>query len=314
MGVHIRRLRSWRYRANSIWLFTVNDLKSIVAPETAFGICSVLQGPQMTTTNHPDLQQILLRLPEVILWNWLNVLIFDLANQSLENSIVEDRINKAWRPIPSGRLTASEARSILLWTIPVVVLFSRGYGGTAECVAVLALTWMYNDLGGSDQHYITRNLINACGFVYYSSGSASVATGYGDWELNPKAKLWLGFIWAIVFTTLQVQDMADVKGDAARGRRTLPLVQGQCTARLSIAIPVLAFSVICPWFWRLDSWGYVLPLIVGTLIAFRTFRYQHPLSDMMTFKVWCAWTGTLYLLPLLKNPAVFERALAGWKT
>ena len=309
LSLNLRRLRIWRYRVNTIWLFTINDLKSIVAPETAFGICSALSGSQLTTNTCPDLSQVLSRLPEVILWNWLNLLIFDLANQSLESSILEDRVNKPWRPIPSGRLTALEARIILLWTIPVAVLFSLHYGGAPECIAMLGLTWMYNDLGGADLHYVTRNLINAFGFICYSSGSASVATGHGLWELNERSNAWLMVIWAIVLTTLQVQEMADVKGDAARGRRTLPLVHGQFIAKLSIAIPVLVFSIFCPWFWQMDAWGYGLPSIIGAVIAFRTFKYNDASSDVRTFKCWCAWTGSLYLLPLLKEPGVFERAL-----
>ena len=300
----------WKYHAYTIWLFTVNDLKSIVAPETAFGIFSAFSGSQMTTNTSPDLQDVLSRLPKVVLWNWLNVLIFDLANQSLKDSILEDRINKPWRPIPSHRITASEARTLLLWTIPLVVLSTLYLGGKNECVAMLGLTWMYNDLGGADKHYLSRAIINAFGFVCYSSGSTKVAAGHERWELNQQANSWLALIWAIILTTLQVQDMGDMEGDAARGRRSLPLVHGQLIGRLSIAISVLGFSVLCPWYWQLSIWGYGLPVGIGGAIAIRTFHYQNAVSDKKTFKLWCIWTSALYLLPLFKDYSIFERALA----
>ncbi|MCJ1325726.1 hypothetical protein MMC10_002389 [Thelotrema lepadinum] len=242
---HTNMLELCRQHAYSIWLLTVSDLKSIVWPETAFGLFSALSGSQMTTNTSPSLREILLRLPQVVLWNWLNVFIFDLANQRLEDSIVEDRVNKPWRPIPSGRLTALHATNLLLFSIPAIVLITWYLGGMEECVAMIVLTWMYNDLGGADQHYITQNVINAFGFVCYSSDSTKVAAGHGKWDISQRGLVWLSLIWLIIFSTLQVQDMADVKGDAARGRKTLPLVQGQLTGRLSIAIPVLIFSAIC---------------------------------------------------------------------
>ena len=150
---------------------------------------------------------ILGRLPLVLLWTWLNVLIFDLANQRLPNSIIEDSINKSWRPIPAGRLSAAQARRLLLGNIPLVFFVTFYIGGMEETVAMFVLTWMYNDLGGADESYIVRNFINALGFVCYSSGATRVACGYGRCFLNDEAYQWLAIIGGIVFTTLQAQDM-----------------------------------------------------------------------------------------------------------
>ena len=72
-----------------------------------------------------------------------------------------------------------------------------------------------------------RNLINACGFVCYSSGATRVACGgHGPVTLNSISYQWLVIVGAIVFSTLQMQDMADQEGDKARNRGTLPLVHG----------------------------------------------------------------------------------------
>lgn len=186
---------------------TRNDLKSIVFPETAFGICSALSGPVLTSNQSPDVLTILGRIPTVLLWTWINVLIFDLANQRLPNSIIEDSINKAWRPIPSGRMSAAHARRLLLIVIPAVLTTTLYIGGLEETVAMMVLTWQYNDLGGADENFVVRNIINAFGFMCYSSGATRVAIGHLEFNLNSKAYQWLSIIGGIVFSTLQMQDM-----------------------------------------------------------------------------------------------------------
>lgn len=305
--------RSLMYHLYTIWLFTLNDLKSIVMPETAFGVFSALSGSLLTTNPDPSFVEVLFRLPKIVLWNWLNLLIFDLANQRLQDSILEDKINKPWRPIPSQRISALETRRLLLAVVPIVVAMMGYLGGMRECVAMLALTWMYNDLGGADESYIVRNTINALGFICYSAGSAAVAAGYGTWELSPRATTWLAIVGAIVFSTLQMQDMADVEGDAVRGRRTLPIVYGQTIARWSIAFPVLCWSLICPLYWKVELWAYVAPFSVGALLAGRVLVLRTAEEDRKTWKLWCMWTLVLYLLPLCNNPGVFIRSVSDAK-
>ena len=176
-------------------------------PETAFGICSSLSGPVLTSNRTPNVVKVLERAPEVLLWTWINVLVFDLANQRLPNSIIEDSINKTWRPIPSGRMSAVHARRLLLIAIPVAFAITLYIGGMEETVAMMVLTWQYNDLGGADENFVIRNIINALGFMCYSSGATKVASGHFESALNHDAYQWLAIIGAVVFSTLQMQDM-----------------------------------------------------------------------------------------------------------
>jgi 4-hydroxybenzoate polyprenyltransferase len=281
-------------------LVTRNDIKSIVIPETAFGIFSALSGPVLTTNPSPQVAAIFMRLPRVILWIWLNVLIFDLANQRLMSSVIEDSINKPWRPLPSGRMSVSQARRFLLAILPLVFVMTFYLGGLEETVAMMVLTWMYNDLGGADESYVVRNLINAFGFVCYSSGATLVSCGFGEYSLNPAACQWLAIIGGIVFSTLQMQDMADQEGDQARDRRTVPLVHGDGPARWTIIIPVMMWSMICPMFWKLHPYAYIVPLTLGASISLRLFFLRTVESDKRTWKLWNAWISSLYLLPLIK--------------
>lgn len=195
---------------HTIWLVTRNDLKSIVFPESAFGICSALAGPMITTNQSPDAINILKQVPRVVLWVWINVLIFDLANQRLPHSIVEDSVNKPWRPIPSERMTACQARRLLLAIIPIAILITYYIGGIEETIVMNTLVYMYNDLGGADENFIVRNIINAAGFICYSAGATRVACGHDRYSLNDKAYQWLAIIGGIVFSTLQMQDMVSL--------------------------------------------------------------------------------------------------------
>jgi 4-hydroxybenzoate polyprenyltransferase len=306
--INLAKQTNWlTFHLHTIWLITRNDLKSIVLPETAFGTFSALSGPLLTTNNNPSLTVILARIPRVVLWNWLNVLIFDVANQRLPNSVLEDSVNKPWRALPSRRITPSSARRLLLFLIPVVFFATIYLGGVEETVLMMVLTWMYNDLEGADENYIARNLINCAGFMCYSSGTTIVAAGYGQHTLSSRAYTWLGIVGGIVFSTLQMQDMSDVEGDKARGRRTLPIVHGDRAARWSIAIPVTIWSFFCPWFWEVEKTAWVTSLAVGGLLVWRVLMLRSVPADKATWKVWCFWTIVLYVLPLFKNHSVFVR-------
>lgn len=288
------------YHLRTLWLTTRNDLKSIVIPETAFGIFSALSGPILTTNQAPHPLTILKRLPLIILWNWVNVLIFDLANQRLTGSVIEDSINKPWRPLPSGRITTTQARRLLLAVLPIGFVITMYIGGMEETVAMMALTWMYNDLGGADESYLVRNVINAFGFMCYSSGATLVACGHGQYTLNREAYRWLAMVGGIVLTTLQMQDMSDQEGDLARSRGTIPLVLGDSAARWSIAIPVTFWSLTCPLFWKLHPSVCVLPLVLGGVVSLRVLFLRTVDGDKVTWKFWNVWISCLYLLPLIK--------------
>jgi 4-hydroxybenzoate polyprenyltransferase len=72
----------------------------------------------------------------------LKVLVGTIANQRLPNSIVEDSINKKWRPIPAGLLSEEGAMHWLLVAIPITIVASIFFGGTLETLVLIILVWM----------------------------------------------------------------------------------------------------------------------------------------------------------------------------
>ena len=270
----------------------------MVYPVTIFGISGALSG-RLTTDTSPCALDILARVPQVGLYVWINLLVEVLANQRLPSSITEDAINKPWRPLPSHRLTPAEARSGLLCLLPLMIAMAFFYRCEKESLLLAALSWMYNDLGGADANFVVRNMLNAGGLLCFGAGATIVASG--SYTLIRTAHLWFGLLGAVIFLTVHTQDLADMKGDAARGRRTLPLVYGENVARWSVAIAVAVSSPACSAFWHLGLYRFLLPAVLGFLLGYRITFLRGEAADKGTWKLWCMWISLLYMLPLLKD-------------
>jgi 4-hydroxybenzoate polyprenyltransferase len=292
-------------------MFTADDFKNVVWPHTIFAMCAALSGPLLTTNATPKLSEILIRLPKVFIWIWLNLLVGTISNQRLPSSALEDAMNKPWRPIAAGRITSDDARQLLMGVIPLTLLVSWSIGGLRESAAVIIMCWMYNDLGGADEHHHIRNLINALALSCFNSGAAIVAIGHGEHALNDRGYSYLVILAAMIFSTIATQDMPDMPGDATRGRKTLPLVYGHVVARWVIAIPILFWSLICPAFLDTDISGYMFSLLLGSIFAFHLLAFRTNAADKVSWKMWSVWALMLFSLPLFKNHEVFVLV---WKT
>ncbi|KAL2007283.1 hypothetical protein VTN00DRAFT_8721 [Thermoascus crustaceus] len=143
-----RLLHSGLYHAYSFWLFTFNDLKTIVVTRTVFGISNSfavvnygLQPPASPST----ISHILTAL----FWVWSNYTPFAINNQRDASAIAEDMINKPWRPLPSKRISPGQAKDLMLALYLVVqahsLLFSGGY---RQSIWLVVFGVRYNNLGG----------------------------------------------------------------------------------------------------------------------------------------------------------------------
>ncbi|KAG9243561.1 UbiA prenyltransferase family [Calycina marina] len=291
------------YFMYTLFLFTKSDSITFMLPEALFGICGALSGPLITTNPKSHPADVLFRVPKVFLWVWLNLLIFTLANQRLPGSIIEDRINKPFRPLPAGRITASQTTRLLLFAIVLVLGVTYFWlGSFEETLLLLACTWMYNDLEGGED-FVGRNILLAFIYTLYGSGSLRVAvqSASGQKSMSLRGYLWSGVVGGIILTTMQVQDLKDQKGDKLRKRRTAPLVLGDRFTRWTIAIPVALWSVFCPIFWTLGRYLAIPPVSLGFVVAARVVSLDGVSNDRRTWKLWCYWLILLYFLPAAKN-------------
>lgn len=293
-------LRRAAYQAYSVWLFTFTDIKTIIVPGFAFAIFTTRAAPVFDISPAPQTTEIVRRAAPAIFWLWINLLPFTIDNQRRPDSISEDRLNKPWRTMPSKRMTPSQARTLMFCLYPLALATSLRIGGTAQCLTLMALGFWYNDLHGADNSCVVRQLINACGFHEFTSGALDVLLGGRQQALPISLKLWLLVIAAIVFTTVQTQDMYDQLGDGLRGRRTIPLVAGDTLGRWSIAVPMSFWCIFCPWYFASPPVGFAVSGGLGGLVAARSLLLRSVPADIMTFRLWNLWLLLVYGLPLLK--------------
>lgn len=128
-------------------------------------------------------------------------------------------------------------------------------------------------------------------------GATSVATSGSKY--TAKGLQWFAMLGAIILTTVQIQDLEDVDGDKARGRRTGPLVLGDRPCRWTIAILVPLWTMEASFFWGVWAWHTVVCTILGGCVAWRVLNRTEVGHDKVTFRVWNVWLVSLYVLPLL---------------
>ena len=253
MGLIPSQLRALGKVVVNFWRITSSDFATFVIPNSIFGVGCALAGPPLVSVPNHSIQDVLYRIPAVVLFNYSNLLVFNLANQRLWEASQEDKVNKPWRPVPSGRMTRTDIRQAMQIIIPLVLagnhyLLNVG----AETACILTGTWVYNDLKASEDGMFLRNAIVALAFGTYNWTSVKVAIGGGG--SSPAKITSLGYNWvlmnaAVIFTTVHMQDMADVAGDKSRGRHTIPIRLGQSVARWSLAILILVWGPTYALYW-----------------------------------------------------------------
>ncbi|OTA98542.1 hypothetical protein M426DRAFT_76935 [Hypoxylon sp. CI-4A] len=263
---------------------------------TLLGVITAASGQFGTSSSI----EVLARSPETFGWVWLNVFLFSISNQRSKESILEDSINKPWRPLPAGKLNMCQARRLLLIAIPFVFAICSFYLGAAqETTLCLVLTWMYNDLGGADEHFVLRNMINGAAYFIYGSGALKVAAGYDSVGFD--ATLWLAIVSCIVATTMQVQDLKDQDGDRARSRSTAPLDLGDWFCRLSIVLGVALWSAACLSYWSWPLIGLFVVLSLGSIVVRRLITLRNAIEDALTYRWWSIWMISIFFLPLIAH-------------
>lgn len=116
------------------------------------------------------------RLPHVMVWIWLHIFQFDVANQIMDEN--EDAFNKNDRPLPSGRVTLRTAR-VLRWVlVPICFVYSFAYSLEVlySSIGLVSLTILYNELSAHARNFVVRNVVNAAGFASFELGSTFLAS------------------------------------------------------------------------------------------------------------------------------------------
>jgi len=262
------------YHAHTLWSFNYSDIKTIVIPKTLFAPIVLLSNPRPTASSAQNSPVLLIRcICSGLVWTWLNLLPLSMSNQYRQDDLDEDRQNKPWRPIPAGRMTMAQTKYLMLACYTTALLASVSLGGLREYCALIFEGWIYNEIGAVDDSFLTRNILNAVGYMTFAAGAAKIACIQAETKMSYGFYLWMLLLGAVVATTIQFQDLYDQAGDRLRGRQTTPLVVGDARTRVTIGSAVVVWSFVCPACWRLDARGFVLPLLLAVAIVGRLYYY-----------------------------------------
>ena len=299
-----------RWPLYTLWLFTFSDLKTIIVPTSTFGIIGALSGPPLVTDSLGS-EKILFRIPHIFFWTWSTLLPFAIQNQNGSSAIIEDSINKPWRPLPSGRISPKNATHYMIAFYCVNIAMSIHFGVQFQALSLLFLGTWYNRLGGADRSCLEKNFINAAGYMSFISGALGVAmdTSATAVTTGPIALPWLVSVGLVIATTAHTQDFEDMEGDLARGRHTVPLVIGENAARWSIAVAVPIWPVLLPWLFESQTFGYIGPAFLGMIIACRYLTKRGKQDDKGSFRLWNLWIVSLYTIPFHISESVFQFSL-----
>ena len=291
--------RPLSYQLRTLWLFIRSDVREIVVLGALFGILGALAAPAFGFAR-TSFAAILLRLPAMLLWSGTHLLHFTLSNQRAADSILEDKINKPWRPLPAQRLTVGEATRLTYALYPVAILVSACLGGMGPGLAELVFTVAYNEGRGAEEP-ILRNLLAALGIACFLAGPLEIALGGQSIATHPIALAWLALLAAAIFTTIHVSDFRDAEGDKQRARRTVPLVVGDAPARWMVALCVVGWSWQAASFWGMGAVAALPSLAIGAVLIAKLLVGEHSLrKDKAAYKVWPVWMLSFFLMPLVK--------------
>ena len=165
----------------TLFLFTKSDIKTTVIPIVRLFRSSLLLpliiAPQSILAAASAPLYNLAHLPHTVFWVWFHVLQFDVSNQTLDPE--EDEHNKKDRPLPSKRISLSNA-VILRWAlVPACWTLSACYSveTLVASIALVFLTVVYDEFGAHSGHWIVRNVVNALGFAAFETGACLIAGG-----------------------------------------------------------------------------------------------------------------------------------------
>ena len=293
-------IKSAAFHLKTLWLFIADDAKTIAPTWLCFSLIHATNLSQFGTSSLP-ISTLLLRLPHITTWVLLHLLMHDIGNQRRPTSVLEDTLNKPWRPIPAGRISAPAACTLHTVCQLTACLFSLRFGGLAAHLTILALSHVYNDPRGANHSWALRNLINGFGNIAYGYGALEVAVGSEHSLMTPQLASWLCMLGLAISSSSHIQDLKDQVGDAAAGMLTVPLVYGDGVARWSLVAVLVAWTATCCGIWATSVAVSVGPVLAAAIVVYRLLSWRRASEDRVTQKIWHAWILALYAVPAMSR-------------
>ncbi|TRM68641.1 UbiA prenyltransferase family [Schizophyllum amplum] len=257
-----------------------SDIGTVVLPAIALGISLV---------GLPDVDAFF----EGLVWLLLHLLAFDTRNQII--GLEEDRLSKPNRPIAAGRISLRAAQILNVAFIGMSLLDSARHGLLVQSVIYQVCAAAYNDWDLA-RYWVTKSGMICIGLGIWCWGTV-VCFDHGR-PLSPTSVNALLITALLLATTVHAQDFRDVDGDAAIGRRTLPMVLSPAFGRWSLAALLVGWSAVLVRFWLLPAGVAALLYILAAVTSVAFVRSKSSEGDKDACWWYNAWFTACLTLPL----------------
>ncbi|KAH9984498.1 UbiA prenyltransferase family-domain-containing protein [Russula vinacea] len=280
----LRLISAVQYHLYTAILFTWTDYKTVFLPITVFACATA---PARSCSS----------LLWCFVWVWFHQLMCNVSNQVCGRK--EDKINHPWRPLPSGRVSESQAPAIRWATVAFCVSLSSMYGPefVHTTLCLVAVTFAHDELGGGN-NVVGKDFCTAAAYVCFEVG-ASTIIGVMDF-VSVTAVIISGIL---VFTSVQGQDFPDVEGDKTVGRMTFPIYAPELSRFLMLFV-TMAWSVFLSWFWEVGPISSALFTSFGIYLGLRYYCRRTVEADRRSYLIFNVWLMAAHVLPLHARTSV----------
>jgi 4-hydroxybenzoate polyprenyltransferase len=288
--LHVRFLPIAR-EARLAWSFVAGDISSAIVPALLFTLAA-------WRSSGAPLDQLLSVVGRSLLYFSLYLYSFCLANQA--TGLEEDQKNKRHRPLVRGVITVRGAWQRWVVVMALLTLVSVWLGIKEYALAWQVIILVHNVMRGARSWFV-KNLSMALGVVTQLAAAWQIVT-----PLTPTAWRWVIAPALLIFPLISVQDLRDMEGDRASGRRTLPLVLGERLTRATLSVcfgllPLaLHYALMRPAGARPTVVVAEIVLSAVTLwIAARIALRRSPREDHHTYILFTYWYCLLLMSALI---------------
>ncbi|KUL85343.1 hypothetical protein ZTR_07041 [Talaromyces verruculosus] len=272
-----------------LWEIAKNEAKlcyGFIRRDVSMGMLPI---PVFTTASllyrNAPTEEIAIAIAKTLLLGLLYLYSFVVGNQIC--GVQEDQINKPDRPIAAGATSLKAAR--IRWAVLTVLYFSYGcYLGVGIWSAMwIAISFAHNFLSFGD-FGPTKDMCIGLGCV--AQLTAAWLIGGAPYEVGWN---WIKIIALYTLFPIPLQDLRDVPGDLAVGRKTTPILMGDMPCRIYISLGVFISQFLLIKYRILDhrlDWSTVaLSTVLGILaltVIFRLFAFRDVKSDRYSYRLY----------------------------